>query len=129
MVLSHGQLDKKGAGIYIQRLLERNRRLIREKPANARELFYKGLEKPMSASERKMRERIRRKAFRLAYDLARIYTAGILPYHGGKNDPFREAKSAEVLVGRIEDFITCLMVTETKEEAAKLFHQILKLGG
>jgi hypothetical protein len=114
---------------YIQRLLERNRRLIRERPANARELFYKGLEEPMSASERKMRERIRRKAFRLAYDLARIYMAGILPYQKGENDPFRGAKSAEVLVGRIEDFLTCLMIAETREEAAKLFHLILKLGG
>jgi hypothetical protein len=83
-------------------------------------------ERSMGVKERKMCQHVRRKALTVPFDLARIYAAGTLPGGRGEN-PFLKAKSAEGLVGRACDLITCLAVTETREEAAKLFQQILKL--
>jgi hypothetical protein len=114
---------------YINILMQRNRSLLKGGNPEAHKTFYQPLERPVSVKERKMRQRIRRKALTMAFDLARIYAAGILPYQKGEKDPFLKAKSAEGLVGRASDLITCLAVTETREEAAELFQQILKLRG
>jgi hypothetical protein len=113
---------------YVKRLVKRNGELIKSKHPDAHRLFYKGLEEPMGAAERKLRQRIRRKAFMMAFDLASVYAAGILPYQRGK-DPFKTAKSAEGLVGRASDVILCMAIAETREEAMAFFKHLLKLVG
>jgi hypothetical protein len=113
---------------YIDALIRRNSSLIKGKHPEAHKIFYQPIERPMTARERKMRQRIRRKALIMAFDLARIYAAGILPGWRDK-DPFLTAKNAEVLVGRASDLIICSMITETEEEAVEAFYQILKLTG
>jgi len=111
---------------YISSLMARNKVIISDKSADKRS-FYRGLNVPMGANERKMRQRIRRKALAMAFDLAKVYAAGILPY-GASRDPFMNAKSAEGLVGMASNLVGCLSVVD-EEEALALFSYILRLQG
>ena len=65
---------------YLERLKRRNVMLVRESSPDSHKLFYKGLSVLMSASERKMRERIRRKALLACFDLVLAEAAGVFPH-------------------------------------------------
>jgi len=64
---------------YLEKLKRRNVVLVREKNPDRHKLFCKGLSVPMSATERKMRERIRRKALLACIDLVLAEAAGVFP--------------------------------------------------
>lgn len=111
---------------YIQGLLERNSELLKSESTNAHRLFCQGLNAPMACAERKMRQRIRRKAVTMAIDLARIYAAGILPCKGSKKEPFK-AKSAEGLVEKAGNLLMSLMIADTEKDAFALFQRLNRM--
>ena len=80
----------------MERLKRRNVMLVREGSPDGHKLFYKGLSVPMSASERKMRERIRRKAMLACFNLVLAEAAGVFPHKK------LDAKSVQGLMDKIE---------------------------
>jgi hypothetical protein len=76
------------------KLKDRNAENIPEETERP-EIWSAPLERPMSARERKRRERIRRKAVGMAFDLVLAYWAGVLPF---RNLP----RTAKELVEGIE---------------------------
>jgi len=81
---------------YLEELKRRNVKLVREKVPNGHKLFYKGISVPMSASERKMRERIRGKALLVCFDLVLAEAAGVFPHKK------LGAKSVQGLMDKVE---------------------------
>ena len=68
----------------MEKLRNRNAQLIRECKdltgiETLRNLWYKGLSTPLSVNERKMRQRIRDKAYIAIADLALAQCAGVIP--------------------------------------------------
>lgn len=61
----------------------------------------------------------------MAFDLGKIYNAGILPMDG--RDVFKSTVSASSFVEKASNFLTCFMVADSESEAVLLFQKLENL--
>lgn len=81
---------------YIWKLKDRNIGLVKKRKATEK-LYCSPLEKPMSANERQMRTRIRKKALHSTAELIEVWRAGILPQREGAKSMREMVKDMEVV--------------------------------
>jgi hypothetical protein len=104
---------------YLKKLRDRNARLIRESSLTEvetlRKLCCKGLTNPLSVNERKIRQRIRDKAYTALADLVLAQCAGVIP---DKKAEREGVSSLADLANRITSVMLLQMVTEGNTNSA-----------
>lgn len=96
---------------YLEELKQRNIKLIKETNFGAE--HEKGLSTPMTATERKMRQRIRKNVIKAMFDIALVGNAGLLP------DRKLKKQGVKSIDGMLED-VHNSMILEMVCEARKV---------